>query len=174
MGPRLVSSLPYALFGLGTGVLVLYAALDNALTAVALTLSMGPAEWLLHRFRSGSLAGLRNTSTSRAFWCTTATTLVECLTAYLVTLLVLGLAMSALSPGLLVLGVVLWTGLLLQSFGAILSATAVCCAAALAQTLALLTHTGNPHWVALIVHGTAAAAQTALVWALLGRVTAHR
>ncbi|MCX5364191.1 hypothetical protein OG864_36515 [Streptomyces sp. NBC_00124] len=174
MGPQLFSSLPYALFGLGTGVLVLYAALDNALTAVALTLSMGPAEWLLHRFRSGSLAGLRNTSTPRAFWCTTATTLVECLTAYLVTLLVLGLAMSALSPGLLVLGVVLWTGLLLQSFGAILSATAVCCAAALAQTLALLTHTGTPHWVALIVHGTAAAAQAALVCVLLGRATAHR
>jgi hypothetical protein len=174
MGPPLFSSLPYALFGLGTGVLVLYAALDNALAAVALTLSMGPAEWLLHRFRSGSLAGLRNTSTPRAFWRTTATTLAECLTVYLVTLLVLGLAMSALSPGLLVLGVVLWTGLLLQSFGAILSATAVCCAAALTQTLALLTHTGNPHWVALIVHGTAAAAQAALVCALLGRATAHR
>ncbi|MFD3840735.1 hypothetical protein ACFWWC_31415 [Streptomyces sp. NPDC058642] len=174
MGPRLVSSLPYALFGLGTGVLVLYAALGNALTAVALTLSMGPAEWLLHRFRSGSLAGLRNTSTARAFWRTTATTLVECLTLYLVTLVVLGLAMSALSPGLLVLGVVLWTGLLLQSFGAILSATAVCCAAALAQTLALLTHTGTPPWVALTVHGTAAAAQAALVCALLGRATAHR
>lgn len=174
MGPQLSSSLPYALFGLGTGVLVLYAALDNALAAVALTLSMGPAEWLLHRFRSGSLAGLRNTSTPRAFWRTTATTLVECLTIYLVTLLVLGLAMSALSPGLLVLGVVLWTGLLLQSFGAILSATAVCCAAALTQTLALLTHTGDPHWVALIVHGTAAAAQAALVCALLGRATAHR
>ncbi|MDQ0602413.1 hypothetical protein QF037_006758 [Streptomyces canus] len=174
MRPQLVASLPYALFGLGTGVLVLYAALDSALAAVALTLSMGPAEWLLHRFRSGSLAGLRNTSTPRAFWRTTATTLVECLTIYLVTLLVLGLAMSALSPGLLVLGVVLWTGLLLQSFGAILSATAVCCAAALTQTLALLTHTGTPHWVALIVHGTAAAAQAALVCALLGRATAHR
>ncbi|MFJ2233745.1 hypothetical protein [Streptomyces sp. NPDC087859] len=174
MGPQLLSSLPYALFGLGTGVLVLYAALDNALAAVALTLSMGPSEWLLHRFRSGSLAGLRNTSTARAFWRTTVTTLVECLTAYLATLLVLGLAMSALSPGLLVLGVVLWTGLLLQSFGAILSATAVCCAAALTQTLALLTHTGDPHWVALIVHGTAAAAQAALVCALLGRATAHR
>ncbi|MER6185127.1 hypothetical protein [Streptomyces sp. NPDC001652] len=174
MGPSLFTSLPYALFGLGTGVLVLYAALDNALAAVALTLSMGPAEWLLHRFRSGSLAGLRNTSTPRAFWRTTATTLAECLTVYLVTLLVLGLALSALSPGLPVLGVVLWTGLLLQSFGAILSATAVCCAAALTQTLALLTHTGDPYWVALIVHGTAAAAQAALVCALLGRATAHR
>lgn len=174
MGPQLLSSLPYALFGLGTGVLVLYAALGEAQAAVALTLSMGPAEYLLHRFRSGSLAGLRNTSTARAFWRTTTTTLIECLTLYMVTLLALGLAMSALSPGLLVLGVVLWTGLLLQSFGAILTATTVCCAAALAQTLALLTHTGDPHWVALTVHGTAAAAQAALVCALLGRATAHR
>ncbi|MES5825511.1 hypothetical protein [Streptomyces sp. RG80] len=174
MGPRLLSSLPYALFGLGTGVLVLYAALGEAQAAVALTLSMGPAEYFLHRFRSGSLAGLRNTSTARAFWRTTTTTLIECLTLYLLTLLALGLAMSTLSPGLLVLGVVLWTGLLLQSFGAILTATTVCCAAALAQTLALLTHTGDPHWVALTVHGTAAAAQAALVCALLGRATAHR
>ncbi|MFF4268305.1 hypothetical protein [Streptomyces sp. NPDC001536] len=174
MGPQLFSSLPYALFGLGSGVLVLHAALGEAQTAVALTLSMGPAEWLLHRFRSGSLAGLRNTRTPRAFWRTTATTLIECLTIYLVTLLTLGLALSTLSPDLLVLGVVLWTGLLLQSFGAILSATAVCCTAALAQTLALLTHTGTPHWVALTVHGTAAAAQAAVVCALLGRATAHR
>nr|WP_240982646.1 hypothetical protein [Streptomyces sp. S3(2020)] len=174
MGPTLFASLPYALFGLGTGILVLHAALDDPLAAVALTLGMGPAEWLLHRFRSGSLAGLRNTSPARAFWRTTATTLIECLTAYLATLLALGLAMSALSPGLLLLGVVLWTGLLLQSFGAILTATAVCCTAALAQTLALLTHTGTPYWVALTVHGTAAAAQAALVCALLGRATAHR
>ncbi|KKD03654.1 hypothetical protein [Streptomyces sp. WM6386] len=174
MGPQLFSSLPYALFGLGSGVLVLYAAAGDAVAAVALTLSMGPAEWLLHRFRSGSLAGLRNTGTARAFWRTTATTLIECLAIYLVTLLALGLAMSALSPGLLVLGVVLWTGLLLQSFGAILSATTVCCAAALTQTLALLTHTGDPYWVGLAVHGTAAVAQAALVCALLGRATAYR
>ncbi|MEV7888042.1 hypothetical protein ACWD3I_09105 [Streptomyces sp. NPDC002817] len=185
MGPQLFSSLPYALFGLGSGVLVLYAALGDALAAVALTLSMGPAEWVLHRFRSGSLAGLRNTSTARAFWRTTATTLVECLTVYLVTLLALSLAMSALWPhapdatgvrlaGLLLLGMVMWTGLLLQSFGAILSATTVCCAAALTQTLALLTRTGDPYWVGLTVYGTAAAAQAALVCALLGRATAHR
>jgi hypothetical protein len=185
MGPRLSASLPYGLFGLGSGVLVLYAALVDSLAAVALTLSMGPAEWLLHRFRSGSLAGLRSANTPRAFWRTTAATLVECLTAYLATLLTLSLAISALWPqapdiagvrlaGLLLLGVVLWTGLLLQSFGAILSATAICCAAALAQTLALATHTGNPHWVGLTVYGTAAVAQAALVCALLGRVTAHR
>ncbi|MCD7437525.1 hypothetical protein K4B79_04740 [Streptomyces lincolnensis] len=195
-GPRLTASLPYALFGLGTGVLVVYASLGDALTgdqqsaiaapaAVALTLSMGPAEWLLYRFRSGSLTGLRSTSTPKAFWRTTARTVVQCLTAYLAGLLVLSVLTSALWPqaerldgirlaGLLLLGVVLWTGLLLQSFGAVTGAAAVCCAAALAQSLALVTHTGDPHRVGLIVYGTAAATLAALVCALLGRATAHR
>lgn len=194
--PRLAASLPYALFGLGSGVLVVYAALGDVLTgdeqsavaapaAVALTLSMGPAEWLLYRFRSSGLAGLRSSSTPRAFWRTTALTVVQCLTGYLAGLLVLSLATSALWPqaqslggvrlaGLLLLGVVLWTGLLLQSFGAVTGAATVCCAAALAQTVALVTHAGGPHWVGLIVYGTAAVTQAALVCALLGRATAHR
>ncbi|WDV51152.1 hypothetical protein PV963_12605 [Streptomyces coeruleorubidus] len=195
-GPRLTGSLPYALFGLGTGVLVLYAALGDVLAgedhsavaapaAVALTLSMGPAEWLLYRFRSDSLAGLRSSSTARDFWRTTALTVVQCLAAYLAALLALSLAASALWPdspvpggvrlaGLLLLGVVLWTGLLLQSFGAVTGATAVCCAAALVQTLLIATRTGDPHTAGLAVYGAAAVVQAALVCALLGRATAHR
>ncbi|MEU0740320.1 hypothetical protein [Streptomyces sp. NPDC006134] len=194
--PRLTGSLPYALFGLGTGALVLYAALGDVLAnrahgavaapaVVALTLSMGPAEWLLYRFRSAGLAGLREAGTPRAFRSAVARTLTGCLAAYLVTLLALGLAACALWPqapgpdggrlaGLLLLGGVLWTGLLLQSFGAVTGAAAVCCAAALAQTLALVTRAGNPHDVALAVCGTAAAVQAVLVCALLGRATAHR
>ncbi|MFB6938605.1 hypothetical protein PGH47_11885 [Streptomyces sp. HUAS 31] len=186
--PRLSASLPYALFGLATGVLVLYAALGDALAGegtVALTLSMGPAEWLLYRFRSGTLTGLRATSTARAFRRATVRTAGRCLAAYLAALLGLVLATDAVWPGapqitgvrlagLLLLGVVLWTGLLLQSFGAVLGTAAICCTAALAQTLALLTHTGSPHWTAPIVHGTAALAQATLVCVLLGRATAHR
>ncbi len=146
---------------------------------------MGPAEWLLHRFRSGGLAGLRSSSTPKDFWRTTARTLVKCLTAYLATLLALALTTAALWPhapavagvrlaGLLLLGVVLWTGLLLQSFGAVLSAAVICCAAALAQALALATGVGSPHWVGVAVYGTAAGVQAALVSGLLGRATAHR
>ncbi|MFD9332434.1 hypothetical protein [Streptomyces sp. NPDC060065] len=195
--PWLAASLPYALFGLGSGVLVLYVALGDVLAgdahtavaapaAVALTLSMGPAEWLLFRFRSGSLAGLRSSGTSKDFWRTTSGTLVRCLTGYLAALFALSLATSALWPhapaatggvrlaGLLLLGVVLWTGLLLQSFGAVLSTASVCCVAALAQTVALAAHAGSPHWVGLIVNGAAAGAQTGLVCGLLGRATAHR
>ncbi|MFE6200616.1 hypothetical protein [Streptomyces sp. NPDC057838] len=195
-GPRLTTSLPYALFGLGTGVLVLYAALGDVLAgethsavsapaAVALTLSMGPAEWLLYRFRSGSLAGLRAGGTVREFRRGTVLTLGRCLAAYLAALLALSVAAAALWPhapvpggvrtaGLLLLGVLLWTGLLLQSFGAVTGATAVCCAAALAQTLLMATGTGDPHAAGAVVYGTAAAVQTLVVCALLGRATAHR
>ncbi|MGW5634888.1 hypothetical protein [Streptomyces sp. NPDC003832] len=194
--PGLLGSLPYALFGLGSGVLVVYTALGDVLAgrghsavaapaAVALTLSMGPAEWLLHRFRSGSLAGLRTAGSPRSFRGGTARTVAACLAAYLAVLLALTLATAALWPhaptvdgvrltGLLLLGVVLWTGLLLQSVGAVLGAALVCVPAALAQTLALATHTGAPGTVAVVVYGVAAAAQSALVCALLGRATAHR
>nr|WP_307174733.1 hypothetical protein [Streptomyces africanus] len=146
---------------------------------------MGPAEWLLYRFRSDSLAGLRSSGTARDFRRTTILTVVQCLAAYLAVLLALSLAASALWPhspvpggarlaGLLLLGVVLWTGLLLQSFGAVTGATAVCCAAALAQTVLLVTRTGDPHLAGAAVYGTAAIVQAALVCALLGRATAHR
>ncbi|MFJ3226830.1 hypothetical protein ACIPJS_26285 [Streptomyces sp. NPDC086783] len=193
--PPLAGSLPYGLFGLGTGVLVLYAGLGDVLAgahtaaaapaAVALTLSMGPAEWLLFRFRSGGLAGLRSSGTARDFRRTTALTLVRCLSGYLAALLALGVAASALWPhapgtggtrlaGLLLLGVVLWTGLLLQSFGAVVSAATVCCAAALAQTAALASGAVGPDRAALLVHGVAATVLTGLVCGLLGRATAHR
>ncbi|MFB7242746.1 hypothetical protein ACFCYX_09795 [Streptomyces populi] len=193
---RHAGTLAYALFGLGSGVLVLYAALGDVLTgartaaaapaAVALTLSMGPAEWLLFRFRSGSLAGLRSSTSARGFRRAATGALLRCLTGYLAALLVLGLGASALWPhapaaadgvrlgGLLLLGVVMWTGLLLQSFGAVTGTAAVVCAAALAQTAALATHTGDSHWVGLIVYGAAAGAQTVLARARIGKATAHR
>jgi hypothetical protein len=195
--PWLAGSLPYAFFGLGSGALVVYVALGDVLAdgssnaavaapaAVALTLSMGPAEWLLYRFRSGSLAGLRSSSTPRDFWRSTAVTLVQCLSAYLAALFLLSLATAAVWPhapgltgvrltALLLLGVVLWTGLLLQSFGAVLSAVVVCCGAALAQTVALLADVANPHVVGLVVYGAAAGALASLVCWQLGRATAHR
>lgn len=195
-GPRLGDSLPYGVFGLGTGLLVLYAALGEVLaggpaeavaapSAVALTLSMGPAEWLLHRFRSGSLAGLRSARSPRAFRRRMLSTLARCLAVYLAVLLALGLAGTPLWPGapgltviraatLLLLGAVMWTGLLLQSFGAVRPAAVVCASAAVAQSLALLTGLGQPRLLQLVVAGAAAAALATLVCLLLGRATAHR
>ncbi|MFI9065371.1 hypothetical protein ACIGQE_26450 [Streptomyces sp. NPDC053429] len=195
-GPRLADSVPYGVFGLGTGLLVLYAALGEVLaggpaeavaapSAVALTLSMGPAEWLLHRFRSGSLAGLRAARSPRAFRRRMLATLARCLARYLAVLLALGVSGTLLWPGapaltgaraatLLLLGAVMWTGLLLQSFGAVRPAAVVCASAAFVQSLAVLTGYGQPRLVQLAVAGTAAAALAILVCLLLGRATAHR
>ncbi|MEV7723841.1 hypothetical protein AB0P15_03790 [Streptomyces sp. NPDC087917] len=195
-GPRIGDSVPYGVFGLGTGLLVLYAALGEVLaggpaeavaapSAVALTLSMGPAEWLLHRFRSGSLAGLRAARSPRAFRTRMLTTLARCLAAYLAVLLALGVGGTLLwpdAPGLsglrvatlLLLGAVMWTGLLLQSFGAVRPAAVVCASAAVVQSLALLVGAGQPRLVQLVVASTAAAALAVLVCLLLGRATAHR
>ncbi|MDX3689218.1 hypothetical protein PV726_02480 [Streptomyces europaeiscabiei] len=72
--------------------------------------------------------------------------------------------------GLLLLGALLWTGLLLQSFGAVPGAAAVCRAAALALTVC----PGDPQGIGLLVYGVAAALQACLVRGLLGRATAHQ
>ncbi|MFB7259198.1 hypothetical protein [Streptomyces nojiriensis] len=195
-GPRIGDSVPYGVFGLGTGLLVLYAALGEVLaggpaeavaapSAVALTLSMGPAEWLLHRFRSGTLSGLQGARSPRAFRRRMLATLTRCLAVYLTVLLALGLAGTLLWPGapvltgvriatLLLLGAVMWTGLLLQSFGAVRPAAVVCSSAAVAQSLALLTGLGQPRAVQLVVAGAAATVLATLVCLLLGRATAHR
>ncbi|MFI2369748.1 hypothetical protein [Streptomyces sp. NPDC018833] len=194
--PRLLASVPHGLFGLGVGVLVLYTALGDVLggltgavvaapSAVALTVSMGPAEWLLHRFRSESLAGLRASTTARAFWRTAAAVLAKCLAGYLAVLSALALVGTLLwsgAPGLggvrlatlLLIGTVLWTGLLLQSFGAVTLAAGVCCTAALVQTATLVTGTAGPRTAGLAVAAVAAAVLVGLVCALLGRATAHR
>ncbi|MFF4183997.1 hypothetical protein ACFYZ9_12480 [Streptomyces sp. NPDC001691] len=194
VSPPMAASVPYGLFGLGAGVLVLYAALGDVFrhgsagavagpSAVALTLSMGPAEWLLHRFRAASLTGLRTTSSARGFRGSVAATVTCCLGAYLLILAALAEACTRLWPGapalgglrlatLLLIGAVLWAGLLLQSFGAAAGAALVCCAAAVAQTLALLL--GAPRQTGPVVSGCAAALLAVLVCVLLGRATAHR
>ncbi|MFD8014475.1 hypothetical protein [Streptomyces sp. NPDC058955] len=183
-GPPLTASVPYGLFGLGSGVLVLHAGLgDPPATGtgtgavIALTLSMGPAEWLLHRFRGGSLARLRTLTTARAFRRAVTGTLVLCLGGYLTALLALTLTATLFRPGtpwpdpdrllaLLLIGTVLWLGLLLQAFGAVLGAAAVCLLAAAAQTL---EPAAGP-----LAAGAAAAVLAVLSHVLLVRPTAHR
>lgn len=174
--PSLAASLPYGLFGLGTGLLVLCTA-DPA-GVVALTLSMGPAEWLLHRFRGESRTRLRILTTAREFRRATVRTLARCLGGYLAALLVLALTTCLLWPDtppptavrllpLLLVGVVLWLGLLLQAFGAVRAAAAVCALAAGAQLLAPTA--GRPALAA-----GAAVVLAVLTCALLIRPTAHR
>lgn len=181
-GPPRAASLPYGFFGLGSGLLVLHAGVGDTLVSgagavIALTLSMGPAEWLLHRFRGESLARLRTLSTAREFRRAVTGTLVLCLGGYLTVLLALTLTATLAWPGapwptlprlvtLLLIGTVLWLGLLLQAFGAVLSAATVCLLAAAAQTVEPVA---GP-----LATGGAAAVLAALTCALLVRPTAHR
>ncbi|MFE9257145.1 hypothetical protein [Streptomyces sp. NPDC006879] len=195
-GPRLRESLPYGLFGLSSGVLVLHVALGEVLaggpsaalaapSAVALTLSMGPAEWLLNRFRSGSLAGLRAARTAAAFRRTLVLTLARCLLGYLTVLLTFGTAATLVWPdapalgglrlaALLLVGAVMWTGLLLQSFGQVRVAAAVCACAGLAQSAVLFTGVEHPHALQVTISAGAAGLLALLACLLLGRVSAHR
>ncbi|MFJ6425160.1 hypothetical protein [Streptomyces hydrogenans] len=181
-GPPLAASVPYGLFGLGSGVLVLHAGLGDTLATgtgavIALTLSMGPAEWLLHRFRGAGLTRLRTLTTAREFRRAVTGTLVLCLGGYLTVLLALALGAALLWPGtpwptpdrlpvLLLIGTVLWLGLLLQAFGAVTTAAAVCLLAAAAQTL---EPAAGP-----LAAGGAAAVLAVLSRVLLVRPTAHR
>ncbi|MBD0707337.1 hypothetical protein BU197_02595, partial [Streptomyces sp. CBMA291] len=181
-GPSRAVSLPYGFFALGSGLLVLRAGtgdvpVGGAGAVVALTLSMGPAEWLLHRFRHESLTRLRTLATAREFRRAVTGTLVLCLGGYLTVLTGLALAVTRAWPGapwpalpgllaLLLTGTALWLGLLLQAFGSVMSAAAVCLCAAAAQSAA---PGAGP-----AATGGAAVVLAALSCALLLRPTAHR
>ncbi|MFB7510571.1 hypothetical protein, partial [Streptomyces broussonetiae] len=65
--PRLSASLPYGLFGLAAGVLVLLEGRQEPYAVIVLTVSMGPAEWLLYRYRGLAVAALRATATPAGF-----------------------------------------------------------------------------------------------------------
>ncbi|GAA3076270.1 hypothetical protein GCM10020000_72050 [Streptomyces olivoverticillatus] len=92
---------------------------------IALTLSMGAAEWLLYRCRGRALTALAATTRPAALLLRAARVLAGCVAGYLAALTALTLATGALWPdgpsptvprvaALLSLGAVLWTGLLLQ------------------------------------------------------------
>ncbi|KIF02171.1 hypothetical protein PL81_31480, partial [Streptomyces sp. RSD-27] len=84
---------------------------------IALTLSMGPAEWLLYRFRGLSVTALGSASTPAGFLLRSAGVLGLCLAGYLLLLLPAALLTGAAPAALLLLAATLWTALLLQAFG---------------------------------------------------------
>ncbi|MFP8886287.1 hypothetical protein [Streptomyces mangrovi] len=197
--PARRASVPYGLFGLGCGVLTALAALGGTLwhgagtapagpVVVALSLSMGAAEWLLYRCRSLALAALARSTTAAGLRWRAAGALGVCLAGYLAALAALVLATAALWPGgppadparlpaVLALGAVLWTGLLLQAFGAARTPAAVTAAAAALCTAApLWLHPGppGPDTVLTAVCAAAALVLLAAAAALLGRITTHR
>ncbi|UUU36071.1 hypothetical protein JIX56_43045 [Streptomyces sp. CA-210063] len=128
--PRVLWSLPYGLFGLAAGVLVLLEGREDPYAVIVLTLSMGPAEWLLYRYRGLSVAALRAVATPAGFLLRSAGILGLCLLAYLLPLLPAALLTDADPAPLLLLAAVLWTALLLQAFGAAWPSAAICLAAA--------------------------------------------
>ncbi|GHC46310.1 hypothetical protein [Streptomyces cinnamoneus] len=194
-GTPLVTSLPYGLFGLGCGVLTTVAALGDVLVhhpggpgapaVLALTLSMGVAEWLLHRCRGMALGALSAATTTTGLLLRAARVLALCATGYLAALTVLLLAVGALWPGapqpaparlaaLLALGTVLWSGLLLQAYGTAWIPALLCLGAAGAETCALVLHLSSPVTAQLVACTGAAAGLLAAATALLGRITTHR
>ncbi|WP_367135382.1 MULTISPECIES: hypothetical protein [Streptomyces] len=191
-----LASVPYGLFGLGCGVLTTLAALGDVLrrtpgattagaAVIALTLSMGVAEWLLYRCRGTALAALARSTTTAGLKLGAARILALCVAAYLAALAALGLATGALWPdgppvtaartaALLALGAVLWTGLLLQAFGVAWTPALLCLGAAGAEAAALALRLSAPVATQLAVCTAAAAGLLAAATALLSRITAHR
>ncbi|MER5217378.1 hypothetical protein ABT063_44360 [Streptomyces sp. NPDC002838] len=171
--PRLLWSLPYGLFGLAAGVLVLLEGREEPYAVIVLTVSMGPAEWLLYRYRGLSVAALRATATPTGFLLRSAGILGLCLFAYLLPLLPAALLTGADPAALLLLAAALWTALLLQAFGAAWPSAAICLAAAAgAGTVTLLRLPPGPAALPLCC-GVAALSLSACALWLLGRPAPH-
>ncbi len=151
---------------------------------VALTLSLGLAEWLLFRYRAMAVASLRTSHTPGQFVRRTGGVLLGCLLTYLTTVASLDAAATVLWPGaptlgivqlgaLLVLGGALWLALLLNAFGHSWSTTLICLAAAGAESAGLLAGY-DPTVLQLLGCGAAALVLTSIAGPVLGRTTKHR
>ncbi|MEU6370109.1 hypothetical protein ABZ876_31395 [Streptomyces sp. NPDC046931] len=138
--PRLLSSLPYGLFGLAAGTLVLLEGRREPYAVIVLTVSMGPAEWLLYRYRGLSVAALRATATPAGFLLRSAGVLALCLLAYVGPLLPAALLTGAEPVALPLLAATLWIALLLQAFGAAWPPAVICLAAAAGTGAVTLLH----------------------------------
>jgi hypothetical protein len=176
--PGLHRSLPHGLFGLAMALLTLGTALRgrhvDVAPTVALTLSMGPAEWLLYGYRRRIHHALRTAASSRSFALRSVHSLLLGLGSYLGILaalgVVLGITLAGIPvgpqlAGLLLLGAAVWTALLLQALGSAWLAAGICAPAA-AATLAGVG--------VAVVGGVAAAVLLIVACGTLGRVTVHR
>ncbi|MES4891094.1 hypothetical protein [Streptomyces sp. NPDC096012] len=166
-------SVPYGLFGLAAGLLVLMEGRREPYAVIVLTVSMGPAEWLLYRYRGLSVAALRATATPVGFLLRSTAVLGLCLLAYLLPLLPAAYLTGAAPATLLLLAATLWTALLLQAFGTAWPPAAICLAAACAAgAVTLLRLPPGPAALPLCC-GAAALCLVACVVRLLGRPARH-
>ncbi len=172
--PPVLSSLPYGLFGLAAGVLVLLEARREPYAVIVLTVSMGPAEWLLYRYRGLSVAALRAARTPAGFLLRSVDNLTLCLLGYLLPLWPAALLTGVGPVALLALGAALWTALLLQAFGAAwLSALVSLAAAGGAGAVTLLDLPPGPVAALTLCSAAAALCLYASVLWLLGRPAPH-
>lgn len=171
--PPLPASLPYGLFGLAAAFLVLLEGRQHPYAVIVLTVSMGPAEWLLYRYRGWSVAALRATATPAAFLLRSAGLLGLCLLAYLLPLTPAALLTGADPATLLLLAATLWTALLLQAFGVAWPSALICLTAAgCAAAVTLLDLPPGPAVLPLCC-GAAALCLSVCVLSLLGRPAVH-
>ncbi|MGW1610128.1 hypothetical protein ACWCQZ_12135 [Streptomyces sp. NPDC002285] len=170
--PRLRASVPYGLFGLAAAVLVMLEGRRQPYAVIALTLSMGPAEWLLYRYRGWSVAALRVSATPGTFLLRSAAVLGLCLTGYLLLLLPAAL-LTHTAASLLLLAAALWTALLLQAFGVAWPPAVLCLAAAGAAGAVTLLHLPPGPAVLPSACGVAAVCLAACAIRLLGRPSPH-
>ncbi|MFE5891125.1 hypothetical protein ACFQ6E_19560 [Streptomyces sp. NPDC056462] len=170
--PRLRASVPYGLFGLAAAVLVMLEGRRQPYAVIALTLSMGPAEWLLYRYRGWSVAALRVSATPGTFLLRSAAVLGLCLTGYLLLLLPAAL-LTDTEASLLLLAAALWTALLLQAFGVAWPPAVLCLAAAGAAGAVTLLHLPPGPAVLPSACGVAAVCLAGCAIRLLGRPSPH-
>ncbi|MGF0177132.1 hypothetical protein ACQF36_43740 [Streptomyces sp. Marseille-Q5077] len=170
--PRLRASVPYGLFGLAAAVLVMLEGRRQPYAVIALTLSMGPAEWLLYRYRGWSVAALRVSATPGTFLLRSAAVLGLCLSGYLLVLLPAAL-LTDTEASLLLLAAALWTALLLQAFGVAWPPAVLCLAAAGAAGAVTLLHLPPGPAVLPSACGVAAVCLAACAIRLLGRPSPH-
>ncbi|MEY9849945.1 hypothetical protein [Streptacidiphilus sp. MAP5-3] len=165
-------------FGLGVAVLTLA---QIGSTTVALTLSMGGAEWFLARCRATTELALSRTGSKRRFHRLVLSALVRCLCGYLLLVAALVAATALLWPGaggpgvvaLAALAAAIWSAQLLQSLGLLGRAT-IAVAAAGAAVLAARA-AGVPAGVAQSTVSAVAAFVLLLATAqAVGTATRHR
>ncbi|MFF0156464.1 hypothetical protein ACFYRY_02810 [Streptomyces sp. NPDC005263] len=171
--PRLLRSLPYGLFGLAAGVLVLLEGRQEPYAVIVLTVSMGPAEWLLYRYRGLSVAALRATATPAGFLLRSAGVLARCLLGYLLPLLAAALLTGAEPVPLLLLAATLWTALLLQAFGVAWPSAVISLAAAGGAGAVTLLHLPPGPTALPLACGAAALGLSGCALWFLGRPAPH-
>ncbi|MFE2302515.1 hypothetical protein ACFXAW_30510 [Streptomyces sp. NPDC059445] len=171
--PSLLRSLPYGVFGLSAGVLVLLEGRQQPYAVVVLTVSMGPAEWLLYRYRGLSVSVLRATATPAAFLLRSTGVLGLCLLLYVLPLLPAARLTGAEPAPLLLLAATLWTALLLQAFGAAWQPAVVCLAAAGGAAAATVLRSPPGADVLTLSCGAACLCLAVCAVRLLGRPAPH-